>query len=71
VSTSYRESNAVRGEIVVLDGDGAPEEIVDTLLFPLPELTGRRAKVTAVVVVAPLSDDRRANDGGTWPPTGR
>lgn len=34
VSTSFGESTAVRADITVLDGPGAPEEIADTLIFP-------------------------------------
>jgi hypothetical protein len=34
VNTSFGESAAVRADIVVLDGPGAPEEVTDTLIFP-------------------------------------
>lgn len=34
VSTSLGVKSAVRADVVVLDGPGAPEEIPDTLIFP-------------------------------------
>lgn len=34
IQTSYGSTNAVRADVTVLDGPGAPEEINDTLIFP-------------------------------------
>jgi hypothetical protein len=34
VDTVHGRSKAVRADIVVLDGPGAPEEYIDTLIFP-------------------------------------
>jgi hypothetical protein len=34
IDTVHGRSKAVRADIVVLDGPGAPEEIIDTLIFP-------------------------------------
>jgi len=34
ITTSYGATSAIRADIVVLDGPGAPEEITDTLIFP-------------------------------------
>lgn len=34
VNTAFGESTAVRADVVVLDGPGAPEEVNDTLIFP-------------------------------------
>ena len=34
VKTSYGEANAVRADVIVLDGDKEGEEYLDTLIFP-------------------------------------
>lgn len=34
MNTAFGESTAVRADVVVLDGPGAPDEVSDTLIFP-------------------------------------
>lgn len=34
ITTNYGATSAIRADIVVLDGPEAPEEIIDTLIFP-------------------------------------
>ena len=34
IKTSYGETDAVRADVIVLDGPGAPTEYNDTLIFP-------------------------------------
>lgn len=34
IKTAYGDTDAVRADVIVLDGPGAPEEYRDTLIFP-------------------------------------
>ena len=66
IKTAYGESDAIRADVVILDGDQAGEEYADTLIFPRVLQSQVRSRIGSKVLGRLGQGNAKGNQDPPW-----